>query len=240
MLGEFRDRLLSEGRSGPTANHYLAALSHAFSVAKREWGWVEYNPVRKVRKEKERTGRLRYLSREELDRLLQTCKAAKNRYLYPAVLLALSTGMRHGEIMGLTWDRVDLKAGRITLERTKNGERRLVPLNGEALAAAREMGKVRRLDSALLFLSHGDSATPIDLRKPWETALSVAGIENFRFHDLRHTAASYLAMSGADMLTIADVLGHKTLQMVKRYAHLSDQHKAEAVARMNAMLFGHG
>jgi integrase len=145
-----------------------------------------------------------------------------------------------GEVMSLTWDRVDLKAGHITLERTKNGQRRIVPLNGEALAALGELGKVRRLDSALLFPSHGSPATPIDLRKPWEAAMTSAGIENFRFHDLRHTAASYLAMSGADMLTIADVLGHKTLQMVKRYAHLRDQHKAEAVARMNAMLFGHG
>ncbi len=77
-----------------------------------------------------------------------------------------------------------------------------------------------------------------DLRTPWETALKRADIRDFRFHDLRHTAAGYLAMSGADMLTIADVLGHQTLQMVKRYAHLSDQHKAEALGRMNEALFG--
>jgi integrase len=151
------------------------------------------------------------------------------------VLLALSTGMRREEVMSRTWDRVDLKAGRITLEQTKNGERRTVPLQGEALAAIRYL--VRRVDTPLLFSSRKHPHKPIDLRTPWETALRRADVRDFRFHDLRHTAASYLAMSGADMLTIAAVLGHKTLSMVKRYAHLSDRHQAEAVARMNAALF---
>jgi integrase len=232
MLAEFRDKLLSEGRSGPTVNRYLAALSHGFTVAEKEWGWVEHNPLRKVAKYRENRGRLRYLSRDEMTRLLEACKASETRELYPAVLLALSTGMRHGELFGLTWERVDLKAGRITLEQTKNGERRTVPLQGEALAAVRELP--RRLDTPLLFPSRKHPAKPVDLRTPWETVLRRAGVENFRFHDLRHTAASYLAMSGADMLTIAAVLGHKTLQMVKRYAHLSDQHQAEALTRMNA------
>jgi integrase len=239
MLAELRDRLLSEGRSGPTVNRYLAALSHAFTVAEKEWGWVEHNPLRKVTKYKENGGRLRYLSRDEMTRLLDACKASETSELYPAVLLALSTGMRRGELFGLTWDRVDLKAGRITLDHTKNGERRNVPLQGEALTAVRELP--RHLDTPLLFPSRvhrGTSYRPLDLRTPWETALKRADIRDFRFHDLRHTAASYLAMSGADMLTIAAVLGHKTLQMVKRYAHLSDQHQADALARMNAALFG--
>jgi integrase len=238
MLVEARDAMLAEGRTGPTVNRYLAALSHVFTVAEKEWAWVESNPLRKVTKYKESRGRLRYLSREEMARLLEACKASRARDLYPAVLLALSTGMRRAELLGLTWDRVDMKAGRITLEHTKNGERRMVPLQGEALAAVREL--VRRLDTPLLFPSRRHAHKPVDLRTHWETALRLAGIEDFKFHDLRHTAASYLAMSGADMLTIADVLGHKTLAMVKRYAHLSDQHKAAALARMNAAMFGQG
>jgi integrase len=242
LLAEARDTLLSEGRSGPTVNRYLAALSHAFTVAEQDWGWVQHNPVKKVRKLAENRGRLRYLTREEMTRLLDACKASASPYLYPVVLLALSTGMRHGEVLGLTWDRVDVKAGRITLDvqHTKNKDRRTVPVQGEALDALRTLAKVRRIDTALLFPSHADSRKPIDPRTPWETARQRAGIEDFRFHDLRHTAASYLAMSGADMLTIAAVLGHRTLQMVQRYAHLSDQHKAEALGRMNEALFGQG
>jgi integrase len=139
---------------------------------------------------------------------------------------------------------VDLHQGRITLHETKNGERRVVPLAGKALELLQAHAKVRRLDTPLLFPSKvRDPKTkvpvgPMDLRTPWENALKTAGIEDFRFHDLRHSAASYLAMNGASLAEIAEVLGHKTLQMVKRYSHLSEAHTAGVVARMNARIFG--
>lgn len=238
LIGEYRDHLMREGRSGPTANRYLAALSHAFTVAMKEWGWLDENPMRKVTKPKENQGRLRYLDEDELKRLRHACKASANPYLYPVVMLALSTGMRRAEIMELTWDLVDLKTGRLRIEKTKNKERRMLPLQGEARTALAELGKVRRLDTAMLFPSHDNPNKPMDLRKPWEAALAEAGITSFRFHDLRHTCASYLAMHGVPLLTIAEVLGHKTLQMVKRYAHLSDQHKAEALSLLDKAMFG--
>ena len=78
----------------------------------------------------------------------------------------------------------------------------------------------------------------MDLKKPWEAAVRQAGLENFRFHDLRHTAASYLAMNGATTMEIAAVLGHKTLQMVKRYSHLTNSHTAKVVTAMNDKIFG--
>lgn len=238
LIGEFRDQLMREGRSGPTANRYLAALSHAFTVAMKEWGWLDDTPMRKVTKPKENRGRVRFLSEDEIQRLRKACKASANPYIYPVVMLALSTGMRYAEIMHLTWDRVDLNSGRIRLENTKNKERRMLPLQGEAKAALAELGKVRRLDTALLFPSHNNPNKPLELRKPWEKVLADAEITNFRFHDLRHTCASYLAMHGVPLLTIAEVLGHKTLQMVKRYAHLSDQHKAEALSLLDKAMFG--
>jgi integrase len=133
---------------------------------------------------------------------------------------------------------VDLQQGRILLEETKNGERRLIPLVGHALELLREYGKVRRLITGLVFPGRRRPDKPVNLQHPWEEALEVAGIEDFRFHDLRHSAASYMLMNGATIAELAEVLGHKTLQMVKRYAHLSEAHTAGVVERMNAAIFG--
>ena len=126
------------------------------------------------------------------------------------------------------------------MHETKNGERRLVPLAGPALALLREHAKVRPIDTALLFPGKVKRHEPMDLRAPWLAALKAAEIDDFRFHDLRHSAASYLAMNGASLAEIAEVLGHKTLQMVRRYAHLSEAHTAGVVERMNAAIFGGG
>jgi integrase len=220
----------------------MAALSHAFTIAVREWGWIEDSPMRKVTKPKESRGRVRFLSDEERNRLLKACRESSNPYLYPVVVLALSTGMRRGEIMDLTWDKVDLSRGRAILHETKNGDYRAAPLAGHALELLKELAKVRRIDSNLLFPSKEiqpqKPQKPVDLRDPWDAAVERAGIHDFRFHDLRHSAASYLAMNGASLSEIAEVLGHKTLQMVKRYAHLSEGHTASVVASMNQKIFG--
>ncbi|MEA3273910.1 MAG: site-specific integrase [Pseudomonadota bacterium] len=244
LIAECRDKLARQPtRRGPTTNsativRYLAALSHAFTVAVKEWGWVEDNPVLKVTKPKESRGRVRFLSDDERKRLLTACRESPSPWIYPVVILALSTGMRSSEIMGLTWERVDLNQGRILLEETKNGERRSVPLAGHALDLLRNHAKVRRLDTSLLWPSHRNPSKPIDLRRPWVNALEAAGIEDFRFHDLRHSAASYMLMNGATIAELAEVLGHKTLQMVKRYSHLSEAHAKGLVERMNEAIFG--
>jgi len=180
---------------------------------------------------------VRFLSDDERGRLLQACQASANPALYPAFVLSLSTGMRRMETMALAWQDVDLKAGRITLHETKNGTRRVVPLAGHALAVLRDHAKVRRLGTDLLFPGRKPSR-PVELRKAWLEALKVAGIEDYRWHDNRHSAASYLAMNGASLAEIAEVLGHRTLQMVQRYAHLSEAHTAGVVERMNARIFG--
>ena len=245
LIAEYRDELGREitirGKppSPATVVRYMAALSHAFTIAVKEWGWMEDSPMRKVTKPREPRGRVRFLSDEERVRLLESCKESSSPYLYPVVVLALSTGMRSGEIMGLTWDNVDLNRGRAILHETKNGERRAVALKGHALELLKELGKVRRIDSNLLFPAKETKTTkPIDLRKPWEAAVQKTELHDFRFHDLRHSAASYLAMNGASLAEIAEVLGHKTLQMVKRYAHLSEGHTARVVESMNQKIFG--
>lgn len=246
LITECRDELLrgvtyKGTKRGPaTVVRYLAALSHALSIAVREWGWLDDSPMRKITRPKEPRGRVRFLDDDERGRLLAACKESKAPHLYPLVVLALSTGARHGELISLTWKQIDLPRGRITLEETKNGERRTLHLTGHALEVVTDMSKVRRIDSNLLFPHAKDGNRPWDSREAFEGAVKRAKISDFHFHDLRHCAASYLAMNGASLAEIAEVLGHKTLAMVKRYAHLSDGHTSRVVASMNEKIFGIG
>ncbi len=237
VIADARDKLLDEGRAPSTTMRYLAALSHALTIASNEWEWINENPMSKVRKPKEPKGRDRFLSDDERVRLLEACKASSSQFLYPIVVLAISTGMRQGEIVSLTWREIDLSRGYIYLSDTKNGEKRTVPLVGHALETIRELSKIRRIDTNYLFPSSVKADTPVFIRKQWQKALIVAEVENFRFHDLRHTAASYLAMNGASLTDIAEILGHKTLAMVRRYAHLTEQHTSKVLASMNEGIF---
>ena len=139
LIADYRDRLSAEltprgtPRAPATVNRYLSTLSHALHVAETEWEWHQENPVRKARKLKEPNGRVRFLSDEERTRLLAACRASENRSLYPVVVLALASGMRQGEILGLKWDHVDLNQGRITLYETKNGEMNRPGYSGDSL-----------------------------------------------------------------------------------------------------------
>lgn len=230
------ERKFQLDRSPATIDKYLKNLSHAFNTAVNEWGWLDENPVKKVKSPKLPRGRVRFLDDEERERFLLACKESSNDWLYICVVIALSTGMRQGELMGLKWKDINLEAGYLILHETKNGERRRVPLAGHAYELIIEHRKERKLETDLLFPGK-NSNKPIDLRKPFENALKQAEIEDFRWHDLRHCTASYLAMNGASLAEIAEVLGHKTLQMVKRYSHLSDGHVSRVVESMNSKIF---
>ena len=193
--------------------------------------------MKNITKPKAARGRVRFLSDDERERLLIACKESKNKQLYLCVILAISTGMRQAELFGLKWPDVDLYNGFLILHQTKNGERRRIPLAGLGLELLQEHAKVRRLDTPLLFPGTLNKNKPIDLRTPFEKALKTAGINDFHWHDLRHCCASYLAMNGASLGEIAEVLGHKTLGMVQRYAHLSESHVSSVVGSMNKKIF---
>jgi integrase len=233
---EYRD-LLARTRENSTVRRYLAVLSHAFTVAVQEWEWMNENPFPKVSKPKEPQGRVRFLSEDERQRLLDSCQVSRNSSLYTIVILALSTGARRGELLSLHWSDVDLKRGMLTFRKTKNHETRAVPLTGYALDVFTQHAKIRRLDTTLVFPER-TGTRPMSIREAWKFAVQRAGITNFRFHDLRHSAASYLAMDGASLAEIAEVLGHKTLQMTKRYTHLTELHTHGVVERMNQTIFG--
>jgi integrase len=244
VIVECRDKLLTEPtprgekRNPATVVRYMAALSHAFTIAVNEWQWIEDSPMRKVKKPNESKGRVRFLEDDDRKTLLKACKESPNPLLYPCVILALSTGMRQAEQMNLIWQDVNLKDGFLILYETKNGERRRVTLAGHCLELLLKHAKNKRLDTKLLFPSERNPQKPIDLRKAFKNALNKTSIIDFHWHDLRHCTASYLAMNGASLAEIAEVLGHKTLNMVKRYAHLSDSHVSSVVASMNAKIFG--
>jgi len=225
-------------RSPATVNRYLAAISHAFTRAVDPLGWIEKTPCRKSHWRDEPSGRVRFLDDDERERLLDACRQSASPDLYAAVVLALSTGARQQEILGLRWGQIDLTRKVATLHETKNGEQRVLPLAGPAMELLKVRAKVRRLDTDLVFPGRTRPPKPVDLRTPFETALKVAGIENFRWHDLRHTAASYLAMNGATLPELAEILGHKGFAMVKRYSHLSEAHTASVVEKMNKRMLG--
>jgi integrase len=213
-----------------TQNRYLAVLRHALNIAKNEWGWLEDNAAKKVHPKREPRGIVRYLSQEERERLLAACQESEDARLYPVVLVALSTGARKSEVVRLRWRDIDLIRQTAVLHKTKNGERRTLVLAGQVLDVLKEMCRVRQIGSDLVFVGRsGVAAFP---RKPWDAAVAAAGLDDFRFHDLRHTFASYLAMSGATLPELCEALGHKTLAMVKRYAHLSEAHTSSVVKRM--------
>jgi integrase len=222
---------------------HLCSLSAVFKAARR-WGWAKRNPVKEVERPGQGKIRVRYLDDDELKRLFAACKESRYKPLYLIVVLALSTGMRKEELLSLKWKDVELEKERIILQQTKNGDRRNVPLKGEALALLREHAKVRRIDTDFLF--PGEKPSPqkeckpvpvserhFDITAAWNAARKAAKLTDFRFHDLRHTTASYLAMNSATLVEIAGVLGHRDLNTVRRYAHLSDSHLADKVESMN-------
>lgn len=237
---------------GPASiRRHFVSISHVLKICQLEWHWIEQSPLKDgiIEMPELPRGIVRFLDNEELTRLTAACKESPNNLLYPAFILSVSTGMRQAETMnlywrepaiapkGTAWGVVNLADKCIILQQTKNGKRRRVPLAGEALAELQKLHKIRRLDSHLVFPSPTVPSKPIELKKAWTSALKAAEVTNFRWHDLRHTAASYLAQNGASLLDIAAVLGHSTLDMVQRYAHLSDGHISNVVASMNAKIF---
>lgn len=243
FVERFKARLLSAPRSPKkgggeprspltpaTVNRRLATLKHMFTKA-YDWRMVSEavsKEVHRVKLEKEENRRDRFLSEEEIARLLDACGTDdKQRHLRPILIFALNTGCRKEEILSLRWQNVDLLHGFINITKTKNSEARKLPLN-EPL---REMlsRQVRRIGCEFVFFDPETGRRFQDVRRSFSTALRKAGITDFHFHDLRHTYASQMVMAGVDLTTVSRLLGHKTLAMTLRYSHLAPQHLSNAV-----------
>ncbi len=223
--------------SANTVNVDLATLSAAFNYARRIWELDIINPVAgQLLRSPE--GRLRYLTQAEAARLLEAAASLPKAPALPTFIdLALNTGCRKHELLTLTWSDVDLDGRRMTLQgsNTKNGRRRVLPLNRKAIAALRERAAFRDRycpEAKHVFCRQGGSPYA-DLVKSFREACRRAAIEDFRIHDLRHTFASWLVMKGVRLIVVRDLLGHSSVKMTERYAHLAQESLVNAVALLD-------
>jgi integrase len=239
-----------QGRSNATINRELALLSAAINYANREWDWALPNPAR-GRKLREPEGRVRWITRAEAQGLIEAAGQLKKAvYLADFIRLALHTGCRSQEMLGLEWRRVDLQTGLFHLEgtHTKTGKRRSVPLNQiarEAIMARLRFRAQHCPDSPWVF-AHPDGSRLMSVRKAFAIACRRAGISGYRIHDMRHTCAAWLVTAGVAMPEIRDLLGHSNLTMTEKYAHLAPENVRAAVDRlagidqeMDRSRFGH-
>jgi integrase len=216
-------------RSDGSVNLEAAVFSHILAKAV-EWELLERNPFKRGKRLMYRLNnqRDRYLSEAEIERLLQECP----RHFRPIVETALHTGMRKGELIGLRWEQY--RDGLIHLKETKSGKGRKIPVNDRLAEILQELRRGNQLKSPFVFLD-ARGRQLIDVKSPFAGALRRAGIENCTFHDLRHTFASHLVMSGVDLSTVQRLLGHASITMTMRYAHLAPGHLQDAVAVLNKL-----
>jgi integrase len=222
---KYRNRRRKEV-STSTVNREIACLKHMLNKAV-DWGYLADNPLRSMKLFKEPPGRVRYLTERELSRLLNYCPDK----LRSIVIVALNTGMRKGEILNLKWQDIDLNHRLITIKQTKNNEIRTIPINDTLHAELRSMN--RELDSQYVFVNERTGKPYTDVKTSFKTARKRAGIDDFHFHDLRHTFASRLVMAGENIRTVQELLGHKDIKMTMRYSHLSTAHKQNAVRKLD-------
>jgi len=232
MIEQYQTERMHRGNKPATINRHLATIKHMFAKAV-EWDMVEEETLKRIRRVRlleENNRRLRFLNKRECQALVDACDA----HLKPIVMVALNTGMRKSEILTLRWGNVDLNHGFILLDKTKNGERREVPINGTLRNVLETLyhgtkERPRRVDIPYLFYDMKTAKPYGEIKKSFNSACRRARIEDFHFHDLRHTFASHLVMAGVDLTTVRELLGHKTLTMTLRYAHLAPSHKVKAV-----------
>jgi integrase len=218
-------------RSGATLNRYTSAIAAVITWAIRTRAAPKGfdHPGRRIQLRKESPGKVRFLSDDERSRLLQACKASTWPRLYMLVLLALTTGARKGELLGLRWQDVDTTRRVVHIGQSKNGDPKALPL---VPAAVEQLEEFRGSPGALVFPSRLRADKPMAFESRWSEALTAAGITKYRFHDNRHSCASYLAQNGASLLEIAAVLGHRQISMSQRYSHLSAGHSSALVDRV--------
>lgn len=229
-IERYKRQRLELGAAPGTINYELAALSACYTLA-LQWGRAQSNPVQGVRRYRTTPRPAQLLSPEDEATLLAHCTPA----LRALVLLALHTGMRAGELTGLRWGQVDLQRRQLTIEagRAKNHTTRIIPLDRTALAIVQALYTGQASTALVLLNRHG---------RPWRGALRVfhmamlaGGLAPCRLHDLRHTFASRLIQAGADLRAVQELLGHSSLAMTARYAHLAPDQTRRAVALLDAV-----
>lgn len=220
-------------RTDASVNREMALISHMFSKAV-EWGMLEISPFKKGKclMFKENNQRLRFLDKDEIDSLINQCCD----HLKPIVEVAIHTGMRRGELLSLKWEQI--RNGFIYLKETKSMKARHIPINDCVAAVFKELRKKNQLKYEYVFCD-SQGKRLYEVKRSFAAACRRAGLEDFHFHDLRHTFASQLVMNGVDLKAVQELLGHADLTMTLRYSHLSQAHLQNAVAVLNNLGTGH-
>lgn len=212
-----------------TLNRYRSLLSLTYRLA-IENGKIESNPLKSVKRRKENNERVRYLLEDEEERLRAVLREHYPHRL-PEFDLALNTGMRQSEqYKWIARHTIDFDRRILTVSKSKHGFKRHIPLNDIALEALKQVLRHGQGDDPLFLNRYGETLS--NPREWFERALKLAKIKDFRWHDMRHTFASRLVMAGVPLRTVQELMGHKTIQMTCRYAHLAPQHTLEAVQRL--------
>lgn len=219
-------------KSNSTIRKYMFALSAVLRYGVRELQVLPQNPMSIVEKPRKGKGVVRFLSDDERKELLGACKKHSDT-LYLFVILAAFTGGRYSEILNLTVENIDFINNMVHFLETKNGENRGVPYYDKVGEKITEYLEKYNITTGYIFLNKKQEKLAY-LKGAFENVLKTTTIKNFRFHDLRHTYASYLAKNGATLLEIAQLMGHKNLQQVQIYAHLTKKHTAKLVRKMSA------
>ena len=214
-------------------NRELTILKHMFKMGVT-WGLMAINPAAGVRRTRCRKA-VSLLSEGEIPVLLKACEnQLTSPWLYPLVMLALNTGGRQGELADLRYEDLDVERGLIYFNKTKNRKLKTLPMNHSVRQTVD--GYNHRYGEYLFMWPWGERVGRTDDLRGLQEGVQSAGIENFRFHDLRHTAASYLVMGGVDLATVKEILGHREIEMTLRYSHLAPAHKAKAVEQLGEVL----
>ena len=209
-----------------TINRFKAAISALLTFAVNEYD-LKDNPARLVKSKPENNQRTRYLSDDERKRLLKESMSSNWDKFYLLILLALTTGARRSEITNLKWSDIDFINKTATVNQTKNGEPRVLPLTNSVINEMQSFNQ----DFELIFHSPKTPDKPYDFRKQWVKLLKKADINDFTFHCIRHSTASYLAQQGVSLIEISSILGHKQIQVTMRYSHLAISNKQRLIEK---------
>lgn len=229
----------AHGVTGATINREVGLLSGSINYARKEWDWEIPNPAERMRLN-EGEGRKRFASVAEVTALINAAEGNRHApYLADLIRLAINTGCRRGELLGLRWSQVDLNAGTLKLEGkdTKSGKARIVPLNQDARRALQSRARYRaeNCPDSLRVFCRRSGAGVASVKTSWTKVLRKAGLEDFHFHDLRHTCGSWLVQSGVPLAAVKEVLGHSTIRMTERYAHHAPENIRAAVEKLSAL-----
>ncbi|MFI5323763.1 MAG: tyrosine-type recombinase/integrase [Thermodesulfobacteriota bacterium] len=209
--------------SQATVNRELACLKTMFNFAVGE-GWLSSNPLSGFKLFKERPNKVRVVTAEEFQKVYDSA----SEFIRPILVMAINTGMRRSEILNLKWESVNLKEGHIRVEESKNGESRYIPLSKQLNEALKSVKY--KTSGEFVFNREGERIRAF--KTAFTAAVRRSGIERFTFHDLRHTFASVLVMNGVDLATVQELLGHKSINMTKRYSHPTPEHKRRAIEKL--------